>query len=736
MSDLPARVAPSSIGSHTPVAPMWLALVLACLTPVLTLAPSATAQNADADAGDVDVLWNNFNHYVLIARPDLAADYGKLLLEADGGELLDAVENGRFDERPLLRAKRTEQLADLADDIERAIQRARIDRARDAERIEADIVALSQGARPYRNAVERLAAAGPYAAPQMLEALKDPDREALHPYISRALIAIGDEMVYPLSVALPRLDPVPMSRVAQVLAAIGYPQSIPYLADVLADPNADLDARAVVEVAFNTLCEKNQVPADLSADEYYYLVGLGEYNAQTRGDEILGYDALEDKGLVWAYGSVSGLVRIPVPTEVFGDVLAMRSAKRALELNPAHARALSLHLRSNLRRENNLPADEIDPSYPDAMRPASFYAMLAGPVRMQEVLAVALDDGDPALALDAIAALNQTSGTAALTQAGPALIRALSYPDRRVRFRAAETLANARPQETFDRSFRVVPVLAEAIRQGNVRNALVLGADRQTINREVARLSEMGYEAFGGQTLTDVAEFTKLAPGIDLVVIAKSAPEVMGYVSDLKRDYKTVDSPIVAIVTKADELDLRRFADDQPRLTLIAETAEIDAIAQRIEQAAQSVLGEPIRGDEAERIALDALAALQGIAIDSPVYPIEDAELALIRAVRDDRREVAREAGVTLAMIDSTDAQSAIAEAAFQASGDLQLRHIESLAQSAINFGDMINDDQVRRLMDLMDSGNDTLAVTAARAHGALALPPANAVQALTTAAQ
>ena len=94
----------------------------------------------------------------------------------------------------------------------------------------------------------------------------------------------------------------------------------------------------------------------------------------------------------------------------------MRSARRALELNRDLDAALSLYLMANLRRENRLPEGEPDPSYSAEAEPAQYYAMLAGPVRLHDVLAQAIGDQDSALALDAIAVLSKTAGTDALVR--------------------------------------------------------------------------------------------------------------------------------------------------------------------------------------------------------------------------------------------------------------------------------------------------------------------------------
>ena len=144
-------------GTQRSMLGLWL-LVLTCL-PTTLFAQDQTPAS----------LWEDFNHYVLIAKPDLALASGQALLEqADNQTLLATVESSDRKEWVNVLARATkmgeadETYADLisvSKDLDGRIQAARIEISRDTDRIAQDIQLLGEGQRAYRNATQRLAAA-------------------------------------------------------------------------------------------------------------------------------------------------------------------------------------------------------------------------------------------------------------------------------------------------------------------------------------------------------------------------------------------------------------------------------------------------------------------------------------------------------------------------------------------------------------------------------------------------
>ena len=154
---------------------------------LLVAAPAAWCQDEQTPVSS----WVDYNHYVRIARPDLALASAQVLLDSVNDEqLLDIVEAGEYPDydRTFQRAEKIETLAQVTMQLQQRLQAARIKRSRDPDRISADIETLAQSLRARRNATERLRAAGQFAVPQLVNVLIDEKRSRLHPYVLAVLV--------------------------------------------------------------------------------------------------------------------------------------------------------------------------------------------------------------------------------------------------------------------------------------------------------------------------------------------------------------------------------------------------------------------------------------------------------------------------------------------------------------------------------------------------------------------
>lgn len=686
---------------------------------------------SSAAAQDADQLWADFAHYIRIASPQLAGEAAAELVTVDQGALLDAVEASDYNQPANIfqRAAGMEAIADVAAEVQGRLQAARLDRSREADRIAEDITKLNQGQRAFENATQRLAAAGQFAAPQMLAALIDKERTDLHPALSRSMVQIGRPLVAPLSIALPKLGPVAQSQVARVLADIGYPQAMPALKQIVENSSSDPNARQTAQDALNTIARNSRTPADASAADLYLALGDGAYRTATTNPAAVDtYDEQTDTGVVWRYDpkltvtGEPGLVFIAVPGEIIGDVAAMQAAETALSLNADLDAALSLFITANLRRENRLPEGENDRSYSSDRQEPSFYAMVAGPQRLHDVLATALDAQDSALALDAIAALSATASLDALQP----LVRGLGYPDRRVRFRSAEALAYAMPAESFDNDFRVVPVLADAVRQNENFVALVIGEDQDQRNELLSAMSAQGFQTLDATSVQAAAGLVANSPGVDLIVVQGGINEIERALNDSKNNYKLATAPIVALAMAEDQARLASEFDRDARVSVI--TAGQETLAAAVQQLSADYSGAKLSAQESQDFALSALGLLGQIAVADTAYNITDALPSLIAAVEDSRPDVAVAAGIVLSKIDDPMAQAALAAAGISEAGDVQIAQLVSLAESANAHGNLINSQMSDDILMLVKTTKADTANAAAQAHGALALPTRNAV--------
>ncbi|MBX2853292.1 MAG: hypothetical protein KTR15_16285 [Phycisphaeraceae bacterium] len=700
----------------------------ALLAPSLALSlclgsPSVFAQD-DANAKN----WQMFAHFVNVARPEQAKPFGEKLLGLDNAAFLDAIEKSRhYRVEEVNKIGIADSLSETWRAIEDKYQAALIERSRDPERIRADIQQLGGNNRTaeYR-AIQRLKATGQFAAPYFLEVLQDPSQRKLHARAINAMIEVGNELTYPLAIALPNLDPVTQEYVARVLGDIGYPEALPYL-KLVTSSDVGSSVKAACLASFAQIADSSGVDATGTAQELFVKIGQAKYDVGTRNGELLGMDLANETGIVWNYRSDGGLIPVAVAQRVYADSLAMQNATSALAIDPDMTNAVTLHLASNLRRENRM-AGEADPGY-QLPHPATFYLLISGAPQQKAVLERGLADSDPALALDGIEAMAKTVGNNVLLGSDDSrapVLDALFFADRRVRYTAAITLASAAPAEAYSGSNSVVPVLGQAVRQSDTLNAMIVaprGADSLT-----ASVENIDFKAVGDINLDRAATKAGAAmPGVDLIVYTGDFAGFEAMYAAAKADGTLSISPILALVeTGVASAISVNYPGVQTAAPLKADGGdeELDRLEKLTEQTITTYGGDPITDEEAEGYAVAALSLLDTIAGHKLIYNAADAEPILIEALDDDRSAVATGAANVLAQIDSPDAQKGLAAAGLSRVGDVQIAMLNALAESAKAYGSKLDREATDALIALVKSSTGETALSAARALGALTARP------------
>ena len=702
----------------------------ALLAPSLALSlclgsPSAFAQD-DVNAQNYQM----FAHFLNVAQPERAKPFADRILALDNATFLAAIEdpmNRHYDPGTLGELGIPEALKDTWEAFEDKYQAALIERSRDPEQIRADIQALGSNNRTEEYlAIQRLKATGQFAAPYFLEVLQDPAQKRLHPRAINAMVEVGKELTYPLSVALPNLDPVTQEYVAGVLADIGYPEALPYLKFVTTS-DVGSSVKAACLAAFARIADSSDVDGTGTAADLFVKIGEAKYAVGTRNDELLGMDLANETGIVWNYRENGGLIPVAVAQRVYADSLAMQNAASALAIDPEMTSAVTLHLASNLRRENRL-AGEADPGY-QLPNPATFYLLISGAPQQKAVLERGLMDNDPALALDGIEAMAKTVGNNVLlgsTDNRAPVLDAVFFPDRRVRYTAAITLASAEPAEEFSGSNSVVPVLGQAVRQSDTLNGMVVapgGADSLT-----ASLENIDFKAVGDVDLDRAATKAGAAmPGVDLIVYSGDFAGFEAMYAAAKADGTLSIAPILALVDTGVASAIKvNYPGVQTAAPLAADGGddELDRLEKLASETITIYGGDPITDDEAEAYATTALALLNTIAGHESIYNAGDIEPILIEALDDDRSAVAKGAASVLAQFDTNEAQAGLAAAGISRVGDVQIAMLNALAESAKAYGSKLDRDATDALIALVKSSSGETALAAARALGALTERP------------
>ncbi len=691
--------------------------------------------------------WNDFCHYILIAKPGLAAGAARSLTANDiaAASILEAIESDQSEMRIekkiegiFVRAYHMPAIKADALKLYKKIKAARYAKSRDPKRIARNILALNGELRQVRNATLRLVNAGQYATPQLLATLEDDtQRDSQAPAI-KAMVRIGRPLVYPLAVSLEHLNPATQAQVLSILGQVGYPRALPYIKALIEDVRTAKGVRETAQKTYNKIVAKNHLKGDSNASDLYLKLAEQYYTKATlHASDIDGIDHNNQQGQLWVYERNVGLIPVGVPGEVFGDILAMRAARQSLKLNSKQDRALTVLLAANKRRENRLNG-RVDVSYTLPFSP-SYYLLAAGPEQQSQVLARAMADGDTALSIDAIAAIGRTAGRKEFENPQgllKPLIQALNYADRRVRFDAALAIARFRPNKAFLASNQVIQALSEAVRQDDKKIVLLLCQDPSTSKGLRNALRSGGYHVISHRTLSSATADIKSTAGIDLIVTALPTSETKLVVSQFKHNFRIATSPKLLLGDADANVVFNSLYRNNPLISSAVLPGDAYArLHAAFAVASRSTSGHPIEGAESAKYVLESLKQLRVLILDSSrLFKITDAQPAISSAVHDKRNVIASAAGGVLSLLNNKDAQNELFLAAFDTTRDesLQLLLMGHLIESVNLHGNLLSKHQLGQVLQRVKHSTGQLAHAAARLHGALRLPAAN-VKALLT---
>ena len=680
-----------------------------------------------AQEADVEALVDDFVHYALIANIDLAEATAIVLLRSEMSdeefyELINATKQrqARFD-RAIGWALYVDRLQPFAAELEARVESGRINIIRDADQLLEAIEFLSGTTRQRIMAQARLAAAGEYAVPPLLREMFTSSDARTTRMVSNMLTDIGGDAVLPLSIALPHLGGESQVVVCRVLGNIGYKHAAPALLALAQSENV---TPAVVQAASKALAAI-QIDADSNLSTQQTVVARGFFEGQ---DSVIP-TSIAGINNFWIWDDMYGLETRDVPSAVFDDVMAMYYAAAALATDPKNESAMSIFVASNLRRDRELSGEE-DIVYGNLAYSPEFYATVFGPEVASDVLRIALQRGDTPLAHDAIAALGRTAGaTAVLTGSEQPLVKAMFYPDRRVQYESAMTIASTLPTIDFEDSYRVVPLLASAVRSGDSKYAIIVSESGGARSRISTSLELMGWSIMGeGATAQSAVEAAGMIPGIDLVVVdassAESAQNVAGTLAMLPQ---TTVTPVLLLSGGVEAQILREAVETQDMVAAGDSAISDIALAAILEGLLSKAAGGSLDYDEAEVFAARALAVLRDIALADTVLEVEDATGALIDALTIANPSTQTLVAETLSMVDSPEAQQALVSAALQ-EGRIEDRMmlLDEASASVRRWGNLSKDWQVVEIETLAKTTSGDLADAAARLNGAMNNPGAS----------
>lgn len=614
------------------------------------------------------------------------------------------------------------------------------------QRILANIELLNGSPMERKVALDRLIDSGEYAVPWMLETIENADKKELHPFVIRALPLLGNRAVNPLIVGLRHEDANIRAVAATVLGKIGYPRALPWLQKHASDLEENIAVRNAAAEAIHLIVVNDPASREMSADALF--ADLAEqYYADA---DSLRPDPREDRANVW-FMRQGVLMPIEVPRDIYRFVMCMRCSEASLELAPSRTEMAALWLAANLKREAaiGLDVESADPveNGLDLTRPGNFprslyFARALGARVGQFTLHRAVNDLDREVALGVIAGLQDNAGPAALVEPadprGLSLAAALDFPDLYVRIRAALALGRALPPMMFRGAEDVVPVLASALNLKGDRFYLVVEPDDGSRRVLVDGLSSAGAGVIAAKHLTQALDDAhRELMHLDGIFLSSDmdTPSVHDAIRQLNQDTRFSLAPVVVLIKRGDALMAEQVRAMDARVGFVLDSSETDTmdaaivghLLEETADIADAYQHEPFTPERGLELALASARTLRLIA-ESNATPFDTrpAQQDLIRALTYNAEELQIAAAAALALIDSPEAQQAIATFALDPgqTESLRIAMFGSLAESARRFGSELRDDQVKELTAQgMNDPNLTLRTAASKALGAMNFP-------------
>ena len=231
---------------------------------------------APEDKQKLEENWNDFLHYTVIGKFDLASGFAQKIIDsnADPIALLKLSEENPSGYGILVKVQASNpDLAPLAAKILDIIEKGRFIRRTNPETITGEIKRLSSTVRGKYAAIERLRNAGEYAIPYMLDALADKQRKEEFANVTTALPEVGKEAVRPLTASLIMDDLVVKAEIIKALGKIGYSDSLGYLKFVAENDSS----QQLRQLAIDSMKQIDSASASKSAAELFYELGEKYY---------------------------------------------------------------------------------------------------------------------------------------------------------------------------------------------------------------------------------------------------------------------------------------------------------------------------------------------------------------------------------------------------------------------------------------------------------------------------
>lgn len=508
-----------------------------------------------------------------IGRKDLAKRYLEQLTAQNLEPAVLVALHDRFGSSWFIRLGHDKDLLPTGAELAQAVVDAAGHAARDKKRIAEWIGQLDSEVEEIRyRAIANLRRAATAAIEPLLGVLADDGQAAIHKTARTILLDLGPTAVDPLLAVSDATDPVLRIHAIRLLGQLRNWRAINYLLG----PALSLNELAHVQLAAREAFEQivGAPPERWEAEHM-----LGRQLDQLRSGDI--GVAVDDRNQIqrWHWNRDQQLLRFEtLDVDLARAEMAARFAQDLTNLHP-QSRAYQLEALGATITAAKLAGGLDQPLSAETRQIAAD----AGVGDVEAVLGQSLAGRETAAAIATIEML-QVIGTEQLLCAAAgrprALVRALDYPDRRVRFVAANAIMELNPQSPYAGSSTLIETLVHLAGVTGARGALVCFPRTERGNDIGGFLRQLGFHTDivgnGKQLFRHATQFSDYE--FVLISDATSGPEVSQLVQSLRLDPRTADLPVALMARLGNIERIGRIANEDPLILAIPEPHSADAI--------------------------------------------------------------------------------------------------------------------------------------------------------------
>ena len=549
-------------------------------------------------------------------------------------------------------------------------------------------------------AIRELRNAGPRAVPQILKQMSLPEMVDKQDGLVVALTRMGRQVVPPL---LGGLD-APQERVrAAIIDVLGWleaSEAIPYLwfpAFAEDQPKGVRIAaqRTLAKLITGSREKTDRLSSVTASNELRHLAKL-----LFQKSDLL---PREENGsvVIWGWDEPLGTVASKTYSpQIAAMLISSRFSRQSLALSPEQSEPQRQYLASLLGLE--VLQNGWDKPRTADPGTAMYLALTAGEETVSQVLADALEAGQPATAVAALDVLGQI-GTReqllGLKGLKSPVLAALNAPDTRIQFAAANSILRMEPKSSFAGANRVVSILARTLTDPGQSRAIVIDADRGRASTTSAFLVDAGYEGMVAVTGRDGFETAASTAGVDVIVVHVNCLrwDVTQTLANIRADSRTAAIPIVVYGPETTRVQVARLVARSSPATYVSESASATDFIHQYRPFARGVKSPPMSAQERNQqmVAASYWLATLATARGARIFDVTQAEKELSLVA--ESPDAGPNAIVALGGIASGSAQRRLSAVALNPQLDAGLREAAAsqLGYHIQRFGLLLTKDEV-----------------------------------------